>query len=148
MSETKHTGGDIGFTGALLIALIVLKLTGTIAWSWWWVLSPAWIGVGVGLAALLVGMLVVIAKERREARAELERRAEKATRRHGRAALVAGDRVRRGDLVYEDGTGRVVAAPERWRVPFGVALSGGRAGQTVEVAFDPPSLPTAGRWPS
>jgi hypothetical protein len=22
---------------------IVLKLTGVIAWSWWWVLSPVWI---------------------------------------------------------------------------------------------------------
>jgi hypothetical protein len=32
-----------------LITLIVLKLTGVITWSWWWVLSPLWIG-GILLA--------------------------------------------------------------------------------------------------
>jgi hypothetical protein len=25
------------------LTFIVLKLTGVIAWSWWWVLSPLWI---------------------------------------------------------------------------------------------------------
>lgn len=44
MSESGgSTGGGIGFTGTLLIVFIVLKLVGTIDWSWWWVLSPAWI---------------------------------------------------------------------------------------------------------
>lgn len=27
----------------LAIVFTVLKLTGHIAWSWWWVLSPLWI---------------------------------------------------------------------------------------------------------
>ena len=27
----------------LLVAFIVLKLTGVITWSWWWVLSPLWL---------------------------------------------------------------------------------------------------------
>jgi hypothetical protein len=31
-----------GAWGIVLIALIVLKLTGVITWSWWWVLSPMW----------------------------------------------------------------------------------------------------------
>ena len=30
----------ISFTGLLTILFIGLKLTGFIAWSWWWVLSP------------------------------------------------------------------------------------------------------------
>jgi len=34
---------QIGFTGLLTILFIALKLTGYIAWSWWWVLSPLWI---------------------------------------------------------------------------------------------------------
>jgi hypothetical protein len=40
---------------------IVLKLTGVIGWSWWWVLSPVWIGgillvlVVLGGCALLIG---------------------------------------------------------------------------------------------
>jgi hypothetical protein len=33
------------FLDVLLIVFIVLKLCGVIAWSWWWVLSPIWIGV-------------------------------------------------------------------------------------------------------
>lgn len=28
--------------GMLLVAFIVLKLTGVIAWGWFWVLSPLW----------------------------------------------------------------------------------------------------------
>lgn len=33
----------IGFFGLLAIVFITLKLTGYIAWSWWWVLAPLWI---------------------------------------------------------------------------------------------------------
>jgi hypothetical protein len=40
------------------LALIVLKLTGVIAWSWWWVLSPVWIS-GIVVAAVLCGLLVL-----------------------------------------------------------------------------------------
>ena len=36
--------------------LIVLKLTGVIAWSWWWVLSPLWIS-GILLAPVLCVLL-------------------------------------------------------------------------------------------
>ncbi|HYZ52694.1 MAG TPA: hypothetical protein VE733_04185 [Streptosporangiaceae bacterium] len=39
------------------IALIVLKLTGVITWSWWWVLSPMWISAT--LLALLASGLVI-----------------------------------------------------------------------------------------
>lgn len=28
--------------GLLGIAFVILKLTGVIAWSWWWVLAPFW----------------------------------------------------------------------------------------------------------
>lgn len=34
----------IGHLGEVLILIfVVLKLVGTIDWSWWWVLSPMWI---------------------------------------------------------------------------------------------------------
>jgi hypothetical protein len=42
-----------------LPALIVLKLTGVIAWSWWWVLSPLWIS-GILLAPVLCVLLVLL----------------------------------------------------------------------------------------
>ena len=51
--------GGIGFTGALQIAFIVLKLCKVINWSWVWVLAPAWISlilvVIVAICAALLG---------------------------------------------------------------------------------------------
>ena len=41
-----------------VIAFIALKLTGVVAWSWWWVLSPLWIGAAA--LALLAGCLVIV----------------------------------------------------------------------------------------
>ena len=38
--------------GTAAAPLIVLKLTGLVAWSWWWVLSPLWLS-GLLLAASL-----------------------------------------------------------------------------------------------
>jgi hypothetical protein len=43
--------------GTLFILFIVLKLTGNIAWSWWWVLSPLWIDAAATL--LLIGVLAM-----------------------------------------------------------------------------------------
>ena len=43
--QTTAASGGIGFYGLLTIALIVLKLTSAIAWSWWWVLAPLWLPV-------------------------------------------------------------------------------------------------------
>lgn len=40
----------------LLIIFIVLKLCGVIAWSWWWVLSPLWIGLVLGIIEWLIIM--------------------------------------------------------------------------------------------
>jgi hypothetical protein len=50
-TSTTQSGG-IGFVGLLTIVFIVLKLTGVIAWSWWWVLAPVWISAG--LTAILL----------------------------------------------------------------------------------------------
>ena len=43
MSKSNSQGGGIGFFGLLAIVFITLKLTGVIAWSWWWVLAPLWL---------------------------------------------------------------------------------------------------------
>lgn len=54
----------VGFLGVLTIVFIVLKLTGVIVWSWWWVVAPMWlpIAVIVGLIALgIVAFLVCLA---------------------------------------------------------------------------------------
>ena len=38
----KNNG--IGIADVITVSFILLKLTGNIDWSWWWVLSPIWIG--------------------------------------------------------------------------------------------------------
>lgn len=53
MAENRSTGGT-GLPGLLLVAFIILKLLGKITWSWWWVLSPAWIPLG------LLGLVIVV----------------------------------------------------------------------------------------
>ena len=45
MSKSNSSSGGIGFTGALLLIFITLKLTSVIDWSWWWVMSPLWIPI-------------------------------------------------------------------------------------------------------
>ena len=47
----------IGFPGLLALVFIVLKLTGHIDWSWWWVLSPLWIVAAMVVLVFLVAGL-------------------------------------------------------------------------------------------
>lgn len=42
------------FFGLLAIVFISLKLAGSIAWSWWWVLSPLWLPWAVLIVCGLV----------------------------------------------------------------------------------------------
>jgi len=48
------TATGIGLADVLTVIFVVLKLTHLIAWSWWWVLSPQWIGTAIWLACLLI----------------------------------------------------------------------------------------------
>ncbi len=57
------TVGGVGFTGLLTIVFIVLKLTGVISWSWWWVLSPAWIGIALTVFFTLVAIILMVIEE-------------------------------------------------------------------------------------
>lgn len=49
----------LGFLSILTLIFVTLKLTGTIAWSWWWVLAPTW--VPLALIILVVGFCFVLA---------------------------------------------------------------------------------------
>ena len=58
MSEKKSVNtSDISFINLLTVLFIGLKLTGHIDWSWWWVLSPLWIG----LVIIMVLAILVVA---------------------------------------------------------------------------------------
>jgi Flp pilus assembly protein TadB len=65
MSETKSTSGGIGFCGLLTIAFIVLKLCNVVIWSWWWVLSPLWIPVGLVAVGAVICLPFWIVKHHR-----------------------------------------------------------------------------------
>lgn len=54
MSESTTKSGGIGICGLLTVLFIALKLTGYIAWSWWWVLSPILIPWAIVLVILCV----------------------------------------------------------------------------------------------
>lgn len=46
----------LSFFSILGLIFIVLKLTGVINWSWWWVLAPLW---GSALFALLFMLFIL-----------------------------------------------------------------------------------------
>ena len=52
---SNETSGGIGIGMVLFLIFLVLKLTNTIDWSWWWVTSPLWIPF-----ALFVLIVVII----------------------------------------------------------------------------------------
>lgn len=54
MSEKKKNDG-LGVAGLLLVGFILLKVAGVIAWSWWWVLSPLWIGALLAILLFILG---------------------------------------------------------------------------------------------
>ena len=61
--ETKVVNkGGIGFTGALQIAFIVLKLCKVIDWSWWLVLLPLWIELGIVALILIIAVIVAVVR--------------------------------------------------------------------------------------
>ena len=54
------SSSGIGFAGLLTVLFIGLKLTHYIDWSWWWVLSPLWIGTGIVIIILLIVVIVAL----------------------------------------------------------------------------------------
>lgn len=44
----------------LLVVFIVLKLTGVITWSWWWILSPLWIPLAIALIVTIIFLILII----------------------------------------------------------------------------------------
>lgn len=57
--QNSGKSGGIGVLGLLGVAFVVLKLTGVIDWSWWWVTIPFWGGLVVALVILIACVLVV-----------------------------------------------------------------------------------------
>ena len=59
MADNNNTSNGIGVGTTLFIVFLILKLTNNIDWSWWWVTSPLWIPVALGIVILgVVGMVM------------------------------------------------------------------------------------------
>jgi hypothetical protein len=54
-NNTKTTG--MSFTTVLFLIFLILKLTKTITWSWWWVTSPLWIPLVVGVIFFVIVLI-------------------------------------------------------------------------------------------
>jgi hypothetical protein len=57
----KNSNSGLSLPGVLFIIFLILKLTGNIDWSWWWVTSPLWIPVCLffGVVFVLIGVILV-----------------------------------------------------------------------------------------
>lgn len=61
--KTVAQSSGVGFFGILALIFIGLKLAevGVVAtWSWWWVLSPLWLPLAVGLGVVIIFYLVAL----------------------------------------------------------------------------------------
>lgn len=64
MNKNNNTSG-LGIASVLTIVFIVLKLVGTINWSWWWVLSPILIDIGLSIV-ILIGFAIYMSYKDKE----------------------------------------------------------------------------------
>jgi hypothetical protein len=54
----KETNDGIGLGMILFLIFMTLKLTGNIAWSWWWITSPLWIPALIVMAFIALVVLL------------------------------------------------------------------------------------------
>ena len=60
MASKSNSGTGLSLSAVLFIVFLVHKLTGNIDWSWWWVTSPLWIPLALGLSIVCVAIVIVI----------------------------------------------------------------------------------------
>jgi hypothetical protein len=65
MNESKIISHGPSLPTLLTVLFIALKLCGVIDWSWWWVLSPFLIAVGVLFVVFSVALGVLMYKGRK-----------------------------------------------------------------------------------
>jgi hypothetical protein len=57
MKKSTSSSG-ISLTTVLFLIFLILKLTGNIDWSWWWVTSPLWIPLALVLSIMGIGFMI------------------------------------------------------------------------------------------
>ncbi len=56
----KKSNSGLSLTAVLFIIFLVLKLTGNIDWSWWWVTSPLWIPFAIVLGLVFIVVILIV----------------------------------------------------------------------------------------
>jgi hypothetical protein len=59
MSDNKNSSSGLGLGVILFLIFMVLKLTGYITWSWWYVTLPLW--GPISLVLVIMGIVALIA---------------------------------------------------------------------------------------
>lgn len=62
MEKQNFTITGISALELLCIVFVVLKLCSVITWSWWWVLAPVWIPIGITLIICIIVLIVSLFK--------------------------------------------------------------------------------------
>jgi hypothetical protein len=57
MASSAASGG-VSLPTVLTLIFVVLKLVGVITWSWWWVLSPIWIALAIGIPFVAIVLIL------------------------------------------------------------------------------------------
>lgn len=65
-NRSSATGGGLSILGVVEIVFIILKLLGIINWSWWIVLIPLWIDLGITLLVILFIIVAIIMANKRK----------------------------------------------------------------------------------
>jgi ABC-type antimicrobial peptide transport system permease subunit len=56
----SNKSSGIGLPMTLFLIFLILKLTETIDWSWWWVTSPLWIPAALLISFMIIAFIIVI----------------------------------------------------------------------------------------
>lgn len=59
MDNNRGSSG-VGLSSLLTIIFVVLKLVGVINWSWWWVISPTLISLGLWLIVIVIYAIYLV----------------------------------------------------------------------------------------
>jgi hypothetical protein len=57
-NNNNNTSGGIGLGMILFLIFMTLKLTGNIAWSWWYVTLPLWGPISLVFAFIIIAGII------------------------------------------------------------------------------------------
>lgn len=58
--KVEFVDEETGVRTVLFLVFLVLKLTGNIDWSWWWVTAPLWIPITLILIILIIMLVTAV----------------------------------------------------------------------------------------